>query len=107
MNLDKLLLTDYAVSDVDLEKAKSYQQRFGGRLEKLLVNMGSLAEDALPSLYSTLFDLPILDNDVSSSEEVELPKWAASLPSVGPCPEGQTSPTWSGIGGAFSLGEVC
>jgi general secretion pathway protein E len=79
MNIDKLLLTDYAVSDVDLEKAKSYQQRFGGRLEKLLVNMGSLSEDALPSLYSTLFDFPILDNDVNSSEEVELPEWAVSL----------------------------
>ncbi len=46
------LLADSGVQPADLEKAQAYQQKYGGRLEQILVNMGSLASEALPQIYS-------------------------------------------------------
>lgn len=79
MNLEKLLVEEFQVSTVDLEKAKNYQQRFGGRLEQLLVNMGSLSEDALPNLFSSLLSVQLLTDIDALSEDYELPEWAAAL----------------------------
>ena len=79
MNLEHLLLSEYSVTPLDLEKAKSYQQRFGGRLEKLLVNMGSLAEEALPDLYCNLLSLEKLDDEFELSDSYQLPAWTAEL----------------------------
>ncbi|MCC2606160.1 GspE/PulE family protein [Planctobacterium marinum] len=79
MNLEKLLVEEFQVSTVDLEKAKNYQQRFGGRLEQLLVNMGSLSEDALPNLFSSLLSVQLLTDIDVLSEDYELPEWAAAL----------------------------
>ncbi|QUI69704.1 GspE/PulE family protein [Pseudoalteromonas sp. M8] len=53
--LEKVLLEDFHVAVNDLEKAKSYQSRFNGRLEQILVNMGCLSEDELCSLFSKVF----------------------------------------------------
>jgi general secretion pathway protein E len=61
MNIIQLLTEAFNVSEVDLEKAKSYQQKYGGRLEKLLVNMGSLSEEDLLPLYQQLLDVDIVD----------------------------------------------
>lgn len=79
MNLEKLLVEEFQVSTVDLEKAKNYQQRFGGRLEQLLVNMGSLSEDALPNLFSSLLSVQLLTDIDALSEDYGLPEWAAAL----------------------------
>lgn len=69
MNIEELLHTDFGVSPIDIEKAKSYQQKFGGRLEKLLVNIGSLAEEQLIPLYAKFFSLPMLDpKDIELAE---------------------------------------
>jgi general secretion pathway protein E len=46
------LLADSGIDSVDLDKAQSYQQKYGGRLEQILVNMGSLSSEALPTIYS-------------------------------------------------------
>jgi general secretion pathway protein E len=54
------LFSDVGVDAADLEKARQYQTKYGGRLEQILVNMGSLASDALPSIYSKLLSLEIL-----------------------------------------------
>lgn len=62
MNIEKILCETHSVQPIDLEKAKSYQSKYGGRLEKLLVNMGSLSEDALPVLYSELLSLELHDS---------------------------------------------
>lgn len=77
-DIDTLLIDDFNVSSTDLEKAKSYQNKFGGRLEKLLVNMGSFAEEALPSLYSKLLALPLL-SDEELIKDWDLPKEASDL----------------------------
>lgn len=68
MNIIQLLTETFNVSDVDLDKAKSYQQKYGGRLEKLLVNMGSLAEEDLLPLYQQLLNVDIID--VENIEEL-------------------------------------
>jgi len=54
------LLVDSGVQPADLEKAQAYQQKYGGRLEQILVNMGSLASEALPTIYSRLLSLEVL-----------------------------------------------
>ena len=54
------LLTDSGVDPADLDKARSYQQKYGGRLEQILVNMGSLSADSLPGIFSRLLGAPVL-----------------------------------------------
>jgi general secretion pathway protein E len=54
------LLTDSGVDPADLDKARAYQQKYGGRIEQILVNMGSLSADALPGIFSRLLDAPVL-----------------------------------------------
>ncbi|MFT5812270.1 MAG: general secretion pathway protein E [Psychroserpens sp.] len=60
------ILTKFDVSKEDIEKAKAYQNKFGGALERLLINMGSISEDNLPQIYAQLLGLPILQ-----AEEIE------------------------------------
>lgn len=60
--LDPILL-ETGVSESDLHKAKAYQQRYGGALERLLINMGSLSEESLPQIYSDLLKCPIINSD--------------------------------------------
>jgi general secretion pathway protein E len=77
MELSALLQHKFDVSTVDIDKANSYRRRSGGRLEKLLVNMGALAEEALPSLYSQLFQLPLLTAEQLA--EWQQPDWQEAL----------------------------
>ena len=58
-NLETVLF-DHGVSSEDVEKAKAYQQRAGGALEKLLLNMGSYSEELLPSIYAQLLGATLL-----------------------------------------------
>ena len=71
MKLDDALI-EFGVATDDIAKARSYQQKYGGMLEKLLVNMGSLSEDVLPELYAKVFDVPLLGaeqkNELETSE---------------------------------------
>lgn len=73
MNIETILLQDFAVSSVDLEKANAYQKRANGRLEKILVNMGALSEETLPHLYSKLLQLPLVNID--ALKEWQAPEW--------------------------------
>lgn len=63
MQLAELLVQDFMVSRVDLTRAENYQKKYGGRLEQILVNMGSLPDDQIPDLYSKLLGLPLLELD--------------------------------------------
>ena len=56
-------LAGHNVSEEDLEKAKSYQSRAGGSLEKILLNMGSFSEELLPSIYAQVTESSILSVD--------------------------------------------
>lgn len=57
-----LLIEHFDVAREDILKAQSYQQKIGGRLEQLLVNIGSLPEDVLALYYSKLFEFPLYES---------------------------------------------
>ncbi|WP_182034802.1 GspE/PulE family protein [Vibrio diabolicus] len=59
ISLERILVRDFQVLESDIAKAKTYTQRYGGRIEKVLVNMGSLPEDSLQELYATFFKVPM------------------------------------------------
>tara|TARA_R110002072_G_scaffold245959_3_gene405228 strand:- start:33263 stop:34915 length:1653 start_codon:yes stop_codon:yes gene_type:complete len=61
MQLNQLLLEQFNILTEDLNKAENYQSRFGGRLDQILVNMGSLPEDQVPTLYSKYLNLPLIN----------------------------------------------
>jgi general secretion pathway protein E len=54
------ILSERNISEQDIEKAKIYQAKYGGSLELLLVNLGSLSEEDLPEIYSQLLCIEIL-----------------------------------------------
>lgn len=60
MNLKSILMDEYRVSRQDIQQAEKYQLRIGGRLEQILVNLGSLPTEQLPAIYSTLFSIPMI-----------------------------------------------
>jgi len=71
MQLNELLVEQFQISQQDLSKAENYQKRFGGRLEQILVNLGSLPDDQVTKLYSDYLQLPMLD--LSHFLDAELP----------------------------------
>ncbi|WP_026972295.1 GspE/PulE family protein [Aliagarivorans marinus] len=56
--LEQLLQHAFGVASDDLAKARHFQQRNSGTLEHILVNMGALAEENLPALYTQYLELP-------------------------------------------------
>lgn len=71
------LQQQFNVTASDVEKALSYQRKFGGQIEQILVSMGSLSSELLPSLYAKLLQLPMLtDAEVA---DWELPEHAYKL----------------------------
>jgi len=77
MDIESILIESFDVSISDMEKAIAYQKRSSGRLEKLLVNMGALSEDYLPSLYSQLLSIPLLKPE--ALDHWEMPDWNENL----------------------------
>ncbi|WP_179026379.1 GspE/PulE family protein [Shewanella sp. Scap07] len=71
MTLPELLSTEFQITDGDLDKSLKYQAKYGGHLEQILVNLGSLPEDSLPEVYSRYFQLPELD--ITEWLEAEVP----------------------------------
>jgi general secretion pathway protein E len=64
MQLNQLLVEQFEITPDDLKRAENYQQRYGGRIDQILVNMGSLPDDQIANLYSQYLDLPLLDINV-------------------------------------------
>jgi general secretion pathway protein E len=60
MSLSALLVERFQISQADVDKAKSYQRKYGGALEQILISMGSFSAESLPELYSELLGLPLL-----------------------------------------------
>lgn len=61
MTINEILLRQFSVSSTDLHRAETYQQKYGGRLEQILVNMGSLPDDQIPLLYSRYLNIPLFN----------------------------------------------
>ncbi|TMP45680.1 type II secretion system protein GspE [Pseudoalteromonas citrea] len=73
MNFKTILCEEFLISETDMEKAQNFQLKFGGRLEQILVNMGSLSDDQVPILLSRCLNIPLFEDD----------KWANSpIPKV-------------------------
>jgi general secretion pathway protein E len=69
MTTFEAMLSEVGVAPADLEKARLYQQKFGGRLEQVLVNMGGLASEKLPHVYARLLGFRLL-------EATEIASWS-------------------------------
>lgn len=52
-------LIDNGVTPAELAKAESYQAKYGGELENILVSMGVVSEDRLPHIYATYLGVPM------------------------------------------------
>ena len=65
-------LTKLGVTELDLQKARQYQQKVGGLLERLLINMGSLSEDDLPQFYSMTLGLDIFEARKSTLKKEDI-----------------------------------
>lgn len=66
ISLVNLLENKLSISVSDIDKAQLFQEKFGGRLEQILINMGALSEDSLPDIYSELLTI-----DKVTTETVE------------------------------------
>lgn len=76
--LPELLQHQFSVSFADIEKAATFQRKYGGQLEQILVSMGSLSSDSLPDIYASLLSLPKLDEALI--QDWALPAAAGNLP---------------------------
>lgn len=56
------ILRSKGVDDLDIEKAQSYRSKYGGQLEKLLVNLGALSEDELPAVYAQFLSTRLVED---------------------------------------------
>ncbi len=54
------VFSEHGVPAPDLEKARSYQARHGGRLDQILVIMGRLESEELTAIYSLWFGAQVL-----------------------------------------------
>lgn len=63
----ELLRTRFGVAAEEIEKARTYQRKYGGQLEQILISLGAAASEMLPEFYAELLDLPLIlqipDND--------------------------------------------
>ena len=61
LNVEQLFTERFRVSHEDYTKALQFQERNGGHLEQILVRMGALSSEFLPTYYAQMYDLPQLD----------------------------------------------
>lgn len=52
MSVSAALAEKYGLTTADIDKASVYQQRYGGRLENILVNLGALSEENAANLLA-------------------------------------------------------
>ncbi|QBL09791.1 type II/IV secretion system protein [Rheinheimera sp. D18] len=70
--LESLLSEDFGISSQDLNKALSYQEKYGGKLEQILVRLGSLSSELLPGLYARLFGIPLIEDEITTTDMSEV-----------------------------------
>lgn len=74
----ELLRSRFGIAAEEIEKARSYQRKYGGQLEQILISLGAAASEILPEFYAELLGLPLAlqipDN------EWTLPEAAHQLP---------------------------
>lgn len=66
--ISQILSQDFGVSAADLQRAFAYQQRYGGRIESILVNLGALPDDQLIDVIAAYTHLPVAEAKSLESE---------------------------------------
>lgn len=89
-------LRHHGVSDADIGKARHYQGRHGGALEKILLNIGALDEASLPSVYSEALSAERFDPETLNgwSPPADLPPWTSFICEHGWYPFGRNGESW-------------
>ena len=59
--IQRILSEDFNVANDDILRALNFQQKHGGKLEQILVNMGVLPNDQVIHLFSRLLNIPIVE----------------------------------------------
>jgi general secretion pathway protein E len=54
--MQSTIVSMFSVSQLDIDKAETYQNRNGGRIESILVNMGCLTDEDLAPLYCQILN---------------------------------------------------
>lgn len=67
--IDSILKNSFSVSEIDLLKAQEFQDKHGGRLENILINIGGLDEDLLPDFFHEFLGLELLSTDAKYPTE--------------------------------------
>ncbi|TMO67100.1 type II secretion system protein GspE [Pseudoalteromonas aurantia] len=74
--MNSFFLDELNISEVDFDRARVIQDKFGGRLDQILINMGSLSEDQVPLLLSKIFNIPLFERTLfqvnDASEKLEM-----------------------------------
>jgi general secretion pathway protein E len=70
--IDTILKDFFSVSETDLSKAKEFQNKHGGRLENILINIGGLDEDLLPDFYHKFLGVELLSENAVYPTEDEI-----------------------------------
>lgn len=87
MSISELFLDELNVDSTDLQKALQFQQRNGGRLERILQNMGALSSELVPNYFSKLLNIPVLTlqdaKKLNIEDDVILKAVASGLPERG------------------------
>lgn len=73
------ILTASGIDAADLQKALAYQQKYGGRIEQILVSMGGLSAESLPKIYNQFLGIEIYDPAIVRSLDLRdaLDEWPA------------------------------
>lgn len=71
VSIEQVLTEQFGVSERDIEKAKTFQQKHPSPLEEIVANMGAIAEEDLPKLYAKLLGVAVEDHKVDISTLAE------------------------------------
>lgn len=96
MNTLEKSLRGHGVSEADIVKARHYQGRHGGALERILLNIGALDELVLPSVYSEALGADRFDPVALEgwTPPQPLPPWTPFLAEQGWYPFVETAKGW-------------
>lgn len=65
MMLSESIVEKYTLSEADLKQAQLFQQKYGGRLDQIFLNLGALSDDSIVDFIADLSGCSVLAIDVS------------------------------------------
>ena len=62
MLLGEILVDSYGITALDIERALKFQEKYGGLIGSILMNMGIISEETLVSVLSKQLDIALLQD---------------------------------------------